>query len=942
MRSISLKFSMKMKMKEIAYIILLLAMGTWGSTCPNEDAFQTREEKPMERLPKSVVPIKYNITLNPDIKKRTFEGKVKIEIHVKEKTKTITLHANHLNGVDKNFKLTKVTDGKETPIDKLVLQPGPQFLVITFKEELAAGTNYILEFSSFTGTLSATDKTGFYLAQYKDKSGKTQEFATTQFQTIGARRAFPCFDEPHLKANFTIHLVRPKDYMSLSNEELMSTKPYEKTDKYIDSYRETRRMSSYLIALVVSQYIPTETRQGQRVFGDKESIENGEGEYSLKLGIQVLNKLEEFTGIRYTFSKMDQIAIPDADFWPGAMENWGLVTYRKSRLVYPLQEQTTSGREATVSIIAHEYAHQWFGNLVTCAWWKYTWLNEGFANYLGHFLPHMLNWDMEGLYILDAVQSALVGDSKKNIVPMNTESAPSLINYQKAGSVIRMLSHVVTDDVFRVTLKNYLEKYSYEAVVPSNLYDSFQKVLEEKKLTKLMNNVDVKTVMTSWDSQSGYPLLTVTRNYETGEISLSQKRFFTDEEIATDKSKWYIPINYVIEGDLNDESYANTTATIWLKEDTGKLANMPKGGWILFNKQQTGYYRVMYDEKNWNLLKQQLNEKDHTKIHIYNKAQLIDDTFTFANIGQMKYGDAFNLTKFLRNEKQYVPIATFLKHAGMLEERLANSTARANLKTYMNHILSGAPMESVGTTDNNDEAITRTHMRVTLLRWLCKIGNEQCKYYVMDTFNTNTSSIPPNLQSVVYCGAARFGATTDWDKLFEMFNSATHELPRNRLLTGLACTEDKDKLDKFFKTSLTNENVNPLTAFRAVINAGDFGVNSTFKYITTNFDKIKKLSSIGDILKAIATRLYTAEHVNAFTKLAADHQDTKDKINTAKDIIQKNVDWNTKYGKVVPEWLQSYVDSLNKDKDNSAVKFGFSLNLLLGTVLMYAITNLMY
>ncbi|XP_031337247.1 aminopeptidase N-like [Photinus pyralis] len=911
MRSSSLRISAKMRINEIAYLILLLVLGTCESTRPNK--FQTRATTLIERLPTRIVPIKYDITLNPDIKNRSFVGTVRIDVHVKETTKIVTLHAYYLEGFDtKTVKLAKVPDGKVINIEKIDLQPGPQFLAITCKEDLIAGEKYILELLNFTGILSTTEKRGFYFGQYKDKFNKTHEFATTQFQSFGARRAFPCFDEPYFKAYFTVHLVRPKDYISLSNEELMSTKPYDQTDKYIDSYRITKRMSSYLLAFVVSDYIPTETREKQRVFADKDSIENGEGEYSLNLGIQVLKKLEEFTGINYAFSKLDQIGIRDADFWASGMENWGLVIYWKSLLVYPLKEQTTFGREMTMIYIAHEYAHQWFGNLVTCEWWNYTWLNEGFATYFEIILPKMLNWDMEGLYILDVIQMAMVFDGKKDTVAMNTERAHGIIIYQKAGSVIRMLSHVVTEDVFRVALKNYLKKYSYEAVVPSNLYDSFQKVLEEKNLTQLMNNVDVKTVMTSWDSQAGYPLLTVTRNYETGEISLFQKRFFAEEPIASDASKWYIPINYVTEGGLNDDSYANTTATIWLKEDTGKLANMPKEGWILFNKQQTGYYRIMYDEKNWNLLKQQLNEKDHTKIHIYNKAQLIDDTFTFASNGQMEYGDAFELTKFLRNETQYVPIATFLKHARMLEERLANPTARANLKTYMNHILSGAAIESVGMTEQNDEAITRADLRVTLMQWLCKMRNERCKTYAMETFNSNTSSIPPNLQSIVYCGAARFGTTTEWDKLLEKFNSATHELPRNRLLAGLACTEDKDKLNTFFDISLTHENVDPLTALSAVINAGDFGVDSTFKYITTNFDKIKKLSSIEDILKAVATRLYTTEHVNALAKLAADHQDVKDTINIAKEVIQANVNWNAKYGGVVYEWLQSHVDSLGK------------------------------
>ncbi|XP_031337248.1 aminopeptidase N-like [Photinus pyralis] len=875
-------------MKNTVWNILLLITGVW---CYKE----YKHERQMERLPTHIIPIRYTITLEPDIGTRKFVGQVQIEVEAKKRTNVITLHSNKLDGFNETNVIVSATNGGSIGTKEVALDAGRQFLVINLKKSLSEGARYLINFASFTGQISATDKTGFYLATYHDNANRIHEFATTQFQTIGARRAFPCFDEPHFKANFTIHLIRPKEYMSLSNEELVSSRKYLQTEKYIDSYRETRRMSSYLVAFVVSKYISTETRQGQRVFADEDSIRNGDGEYALKWGITVLKKLEEFTGIRYTFSKLDQIAIPDKDYAFGAMENWGLVTYKKSSLVYPQQEQTTAGRVRTVSLIAHEYAHQWFGNLVTCSWWSYTWVNEGFAEYFEFFLPTMLNWNMEGLFVMDSVHAALAKDSAKDTVPMNTETAPSIINYQKSSSVIRMLNHVVTEDVFVSALKSYLEEHAYTPVTPTDLYMSFQKTLEEKKLTNLTHGVTIVKMMETWDSQPGYPVLSVFRNYNTGVISLSQKRFFTEDSTGTDQSVWHIPINFVTEVNLNSDSYTSTVATSWFHEKTGELHGMPTKGWILFNKQQTGYYRIMYDEENWRRLTEELINKDHTKIHTYNKAQLIDDSFTFASVGQMKYNATLELTTFLKGEKEYVPIATFLKHAGIMGDRLANSTDRENFKIYLNNILNGTALQVLGMTEKGNEAITAEYLRVMLMEWLCKFGNKHCNSHVTEMFN-GASQIPPNLQSVVYCGAVRAGTPAEWIKLYKLYHSTKHALRKSRVLIGLSCTEDKDSLDN---------------------------------------------SSLPTILNNIATKLHSVEHVDAFTNLAKENPKQADAINSAKKIIQANVDWNTKYGDIVQEWLKSYVDKVN-NTENGAVKLGSSLKLLLGTLIVYAVTNIIH
>ncbi|GJQ85518.1 hypothetical protein Trydic_g18428, partial [Trypoxylus dichotomus] len=290
---------------------------------PNSYAEFSEVEEGLYRLPNDTIPTSYDITLEPNFVDFTFLGKVTITILVEIETNTITLHAYDLIIDPDSITVTELNEVEELTVAGTANETEFQFLRIHVEETLQPGQ--ILEvYIEYKGFLNRENE-GFYRASYVDANGETKWFGTTQFESTAARRAFPCYDEPALKATFTIHIIRSEGYNSISNMQLVTSDPYG-DDKYIDNFDESVKMPTYLVAFIVSEMDFTE-EGNQRVYAAPAHIADGRGEYGLTMGIEILKVMADFTSIPYTLPKVDQAAIPDNWFAAGAMENWGLVTY---------------------------------------------------------------------------------------------------------------------------------------------------------------------------------------------------------------------------------------------------------------------------------------------------------------------------------------------------------------------------------------------------------------------------------------------------------------------------------------------------------------------------------------------------------------------------------------------------------------------------------------
>ncbi|XP_071055463.1 LOW QUALITY PROTEIN: aminopeptidase N-like [Onthophagus taurus] len=431
------------------------------------------------RLPTNLKPLHYELTLEPFFDPDfTFEGHVIITVQVLADTEFVVFHGRDLVFTEANVQIKEENAVNPFVIKSFNRDDVTELYHIELQESLRALTTITIEIN-YTGILAANND-GFYRAKYEE-NGETKWFATTQFEANSARRAFPCFDEPALKATFTIHLIRPENYNSISNMGLESSSLIG-TNRYKDTFKKSVLMSTYLVAFIVSE-MTAETINNHAVYAPKYLIDDGRGVFSVEASIDILKALEDYTEVDYALDKMFQVAIPDGYFSAGAMENWGLVTYRESRLMYKDGVTTSAEKQSILSIIAHEYAHQWFGNLVSPFWWSYLWLNEGFATYFGSYAVDLVDPSIRMMeqYVVNTVQYAFQSDALETTRAMTVdaqsarevESLFDRVAYDKckllykvfflvywrfvvAGSVLRMMEHFLTTPVYKQGLTNYL------------------------------------------------------------------------------------------------------------------------------------------------------------------------------------------------------------------------------------------------------------------------------------------------------------------------------------------------------------------------------------------------------------------------------------------------------------------------------------------------------
>ncbi|KAK5894007.1 hypothetical protein CesoFtcFv8_010744 [Champsocephalus esox] len=449
------------------------------------------------RLPKSLLPQQYNVTLWPRLLPDPtglyiFTGETTVEFKCVEDTDLILIHSNKLNYSD-SAHLTSVDSGVEAPsIKSRFLQIETQYLVLQLDGKLVKDHMYQLH-TKFTGEL-ADDLGGFYRSEYYE-DGVKKVVATTQMQPTDARKAFPCFDEPAMKAVFHITLIHDIGTVALSNGEQKETSSVVIEGQHVQktAFGPTEKMSTYLLAFIVSDFAQINNTIDDvliRIFARKPAIDAGQGQYALNKTGPILKFFEGYYSSKYPLPKSDQIALPD--FNAGAMENWGLITYRETALLYDESFSSNSNKERIATIIAHELAHMWFGNLVTLRWWNDLWLNEGFASYVEYLGAANAepDWNITDLIVLNDVHRVFAVDALTSSHPLSSKEEDiqrpaqiselfDAISYSKGASVLRMLSDFLTEGVFTQGLTTPAEEES--TPTPSAITTPQRVVLGKRK-----------------------------------------------------------------------------------------------------------------------------------------------------------------------------------------------------------------------------------------------------------------------------------------------------------------------------------------------------------------------------------------------------------------------------------------------------------------------------
>merc|ERR1719266_2949051 len=509
------------------------------------------------------------------------------------------------------------------------------------------------------------------------------------------------------------------------------------TEDYVwDVYQRSVKMSTYLVAFVVSKFkfVEAEKRSNGvrfRIWSQPSSVD--QTEYAKEMGPRMLEYFEDFFNVSYPLPKQDMIAIPD--FSAGAMENWGLITYRETALLFKPGVSALGNKQRIATVISHELAHQWFGNLVTPAWWTDLWLNEGFASYVEYLGVEETQPDLKLLeqFIYVDLQSVFKIDALENSHPVSIPVGhPDEINeifdrisYSKGASIIRMMDNFLSTETFRKGLSNYLNAFKYSAAEQDDLWQYLTEQAHRDK--SLPEDLTVKTIMDTWTLQMGFPVVTVERDYDNaGKATIHQDRFLISKSKDNpDKHNymWWIPITFTSPGG----DFENTKNSIWMSntEKSKEILDMPDDDTaVIFNIQETGYFRVNYDEKNWKLIIKQLNE-DHMKIHVINRAQIIDDAINLARSGLLSYEIALGVTSYLNKEVEYIPWAAALSGMGYISQMLKRTSAYGAYKKYMKKLVDPLYNRVGYKSDPNDQPLD-VFLRKLAVNWACSLGNEDC------------------------------------------------------------------------------------------------------------------------------------------------------------------------------------------------------------------------
>uniref|UniRef100_G3PPF0 Aminopeptidase n=1 Tax=Gasterosteus aculeatus aculeatus TaxID=481459 RepID=G3PPF0_GASAC len=763
-----------------------------GTSAPARSPTPSAPEEPWDhyRLPDALLPVTYNVTLWPRLKPDAsglyvFTGRSAVVIRCVKETDLIIIHSNKLNLTGPHghhAALSGLGEAIAPAIQRSWLVVETQYLVIQLHGRLAAGASYVLS-TEFKGEL-ADDLEGFYRSEYTE-GGVTKVVATSQMQATYARKTFPCFDEPAMKAVFNITVIHEPNTIALSNgtkDDLIDGEPVRVT-----TFEPTMRMSSYLLAFIVSDFDSIKSTMNNglliRIWARRKAIEDKQGNYALNITGSILQFYESYYNATYPLSKSDQIALPD--FHAGAMENWGLITYRETALLFDPIMSSTGNKERITTVISHELAHMWFGNLVTMKWWNDLWLNEGFASYVeylgaDHAEP---TWSMKDQIILHEVHKVFAMDSLASSHPLsrgeeevNTPAQISgmfnSISYSKGAAVLRMLSEFLTEPVFAKGLSSYLNMFAYSNTVYRDLWDHLQQVGVHIPHT-------VHDIMNRWVLQMGFPVVTI----DTRTGSITQKHFLLDPNSV-----------------VNEPSHS-----MYLTE--GTRSRVPSNG---------------------------------SALPVINRAQIIDDAFNLARAKLINITLALKTTKYLSKERLYIPWKTALINFNYFILMFDRTEVYGALQTYLKKQIQPL-FEHFRTITANWTNIPSGHNdqynQINAIAVACSMGVQGCRELIKSWYskwmeNPHHNPIHPNLKSTVYCTAIAFGGVEEWDFAWRMFKNATLASEASRLRAALACTKAPWLLNRYLEYTLDPTKIRKQDATSTI---GYIAKNTVGMPLTWNF-----------------------------------------------------------------------------------------------------------
>lgn len=734
------------------------------------------------RLIESIVPARYSLDLEVNMETFGFEVGEIIDFELLEASKTLVFHAVRLD-----ISLVSL-DGLHRP-EKVELDKDAETVTLEFAEAIAPGEHNLS--LKATGKLNESLR-GFYRSTYM-QDGAEQSIATTQFEAVHARESFVCVDEPAAKAIFEVHLTVPEELTAIANTNPVSEELTGDGRKRV-SFAPTPKMSTYLVAYLVGdfEYLEKTTPEGVVVRAYATPGKKHQLGFALDTAVRTLSFYTKYFGIPYPLPKLDMVAVPD--FAAGAMENWGAVTYRETALLLDPHKTSLPHKQRVVEVVAHELAHQWFGNLVTMAWWDDIWLNEGFATWvevlaMDHLYPEWNAWEE---FASTHVASAMELDGLANTHPIQVpvedprelDEIFDAISYSKGASVIDMLHHYLGAGVFKRGLHNYLSKHKYGNTVTHDLWTALGEA----------SGKPVDEIMSAWTGRPGYPII----SFEDGQIV--QRRFYSSPREAKKaghaETGWPVPFSVRL-------AQGGETMQTLVSETTDIPEEILAADWFKANPEQTAFYRIQYTQAMMDALAKPLQSM---KLPAKDRFGIVADVFAGTEAGHSDSVTALKLAASLRADTDFVVWNALGGGVASLISIVEDDDLRAKLEAFGLWMVQ-PNVARLGWKAKKDEPAFDTLMRPLVLSLAVRFDDADVTAEAQKQFTAYLEGheLDPDLRPVALYAAARHGGQKEYDAMLKRYLTEESPQVKMSLLASLGRFRDPKIIAQFLKLGISDD-----------------------------------------------------------------------------------------------------------------------------------------
>ncbi|GLT85576.1 hypothetical protein SLE2022_037630 [Rubroshorea leprosula] len=802
--------------------------------------------KGQPRLPKFTVPKRYDIRLKPDLSTCKFGGSVAIDLDIVDDTRFIVLNAVELSIVNASVSFSPRRSSKVFQPSKVELIDEDGILVLEFTETLPIGVGVLA--IGFEGILNDRMK-GFYRSTYVHK-GEKKNMAVTYFAPVEARRCFPCWDEPACKATFKITLDVPSELVALSNMPVSEEKVHGALKTV--SYQESPIMSTYLVAVVVGlfDYVEDHTSDGVQVRVYSQVGKANQGKFALHVAVKTLELYKEYFAVPYSLPKLDMIAIPD--FASGAMENYGLVTYRETALLYDDQHSAAANKQRVAIVVTHELAHQWFGNLVTMEWWTHVWLNEGFATWISYLAADSLfpEWKIWTQFLAETTEGLrLDGLQESHPIEVDINHAGEVdeifdaISYKKGASVICMLQSYLGAKPFQRSLASYIKKHAYSNAKTEDLWAALEEGSGEP----------VKKLMNSWTKQKGYPVVSVKAKDQ--KLKFEQSQFLSSG--SSGEGQWIVPIRLCCGSYGKQKNFLLQTKSETLDMEESLGCSVAACSWIKLNVDQTGFYRVKYDEGLAAKLRHAIERQQLTATDRFG---ILDDSFALCMACQQPLTSLLALMRAYTEELDYTVLSNLISTSLKVDRIVTDARPELTDNTrqfFINLFRNSA--ERLGWESKKGESHLDALLRGEILTALAELEDDETLTEASRRFQVylndrNTPLLPPDTRKAAYVAIMQEVSTSNrsgFESLLRVYRETDLSQEKTRVLSALASCPDKGITLEVLNFLLSSEVRSQDAVFGLYVSRE--GRETAWKWLKENWDHIEKTYGSGFLITAFVS-----------------------------------------------------------------------------------------